>query len=74
MTSRIRKYENGFEFINEKGLKFCGDDFYKIVIRRKEKARRTDACVKYLCNVFINEEKFWCCIIRETTIDEMVGE
>lgn len=70
-----RKYENGYEFINEKGLKFCDIDFYKFIITRKEKAKKTDTCVKYLCYFYDNKGNFeMCVVLKETTIDAIVGE
>ena len=71
-----RKYENGFEIINEKGLKLCGViNFYKLVIERKAKPRKTDDCARYICDVFNNKGKFsGCFILKETTIDAILGE
>ena len=71
-----RKYEKGAEIINKKGLKLCGViDYYKLVISRKEKPRKTDVCIRYLCYAYDNKGNIVCSIIlKETTIDEMVGE
>lgn len=66
-----RKYENGTEIINEKGAKIGNVIiYYKIVIARKEKARKTDDCVKYICNVYdSNNNCRGCFVLKETTID-----
>ena len=71
-----RKYKKGTEIINEKGLKLCGViDYYKLVIGRKEKPRKTDDCIKYICYIYDNKDNFrGCFVLKETTIDEMVGE
>lgn len=71
-----RKYENGFEIKNERGLKLCNVfDFSKLVIGRKEKPRKTDDCIKYICYMYDNKGKcIGCIILKETTIDKMVGE
>lgn len=71
-----RKYQKGTEIINEKGLKICGViDYYKLVIGRKEKPRKTDDCIKYICYTYDNKGNFkGCFILKETTIDEIVGE
>lgn len=45
----IRKYERGFEIINEKGLKLGNViEYYKLVIERKAKPRKTDDCSRYM--------------------------
>ena len=70
-----RKYENGFEVINTKGVKFLGEyDFYKIVIWRKEKPNKKDTCVKYLCHVYMKKDDTWpqSWVLRETFIDKLV--
>lgn len=69
-----RKYENGMEIMNEKGLRLCGViDYNKLVIERKAKQRKTDSCVKYICNIFDNDGKFrGCFILKETTIDSII--
>ena len=71
-----RKYEKGTEIINEKGLKLFGViDYYKLVIGRKAKPRKTDDCIKYICNTFDNKGNFRCSfIIKETTIDAIINE
>ena len=71
-----RKYQNGQEIINKKGLKFLGEyDFYKIVINRKEKPRKTDTCIRYHCGVYMKKDdeygQSW--ILNETTIDKING-
>lgn len=72
----IRKYKKGAEIINTKGFKIGGVlDYYKLVIGRKEKPRKTDVCVRYVCYIYDNNGNFrGCFILKETTIDEMVGE
>lgn len=71
-----RKYEKGTEIINEKGLKLGGViDYYKLVIGRKQKPKKTDECVKYICYTYDNKDNFCgCFVLKETTIDAMVGE
>lgn len=66
-----RKYEKGTEIINEKGLKLCGViDYYKLVIGRKEKPRKTDSCIRYVCYTYDNKGNFkGCFVLKETTID-----
>ena len=72
-----RKYRNGQEIINTKELKFLGEfDFYKIVISRKEKPRKTDTCIKYLCHFYMKKDdeygQSW--VLKEATIDEYTKE
>ncbi len=73
MTAK-RKYEKGMKIINRNGLKLGGVIcFYKLVIGRKEKPRKTDDCIKYICYTYDNDDNFTgCFILKETTIDEMV--
>lgn len=69
-----RKYEKGTEIINKKGLKLYGViDYYKLVIGRKQKPRKTDDCIKYICYIYDNKDNFnGCFILKETTIDEIL--
>ena len=75
MTKMERKYQNGQEIVNKKGVKFLGEyDFYKIVIKRKEKSTKTDTCVRYNCSVYMKKDdeygQSW--VLKETTIDKVV--
>lgn len=70
-----RKYQNGQVIINTNGSKFLGEyDLYKIVIYRKEKPKKTDTCVKYVCGVYFKKEdkygQTW--VLRETLIDTFI--
>lgn len=72
---KTRKYENDFEIINTKGIKFLGEyDFHKIVIHRKEKANKKDTCIKYRCGVYMSKEDNWAqsWILDEPFIDKIV--
>lgn len=65
-----RKYENGFEVICTKPSAY---NFTKIKIRRKEKANKSDTCVKYVCDTWIKGYDYpMTFVIKETNIDEFV--
>lgn len=70
-TFNNRKYINGTQIINEKNLKNCGViDSYKLIVVRKVKPRKTDDCIRYLCNVFDSNNNFkGSFVLKETTID-----
>ncbi len=71
-----RKYEKGTEIINEKGLKILGViQYYKLVIGRKAKPKKTDDCAKYICYTYDSKDNFkGCFVLKETTIDAIIGE
>lgn len=64
-----RKYQNGQEL---KVVKTNAYNFSKIIIIRKEKSSKQHPEIKYLCNVYLENETFmtgW--VITENHINEL---